>query len=832
MSDLNSLEKSLVLLEQALSASKQLLDKSFPQNSDIDLRKKYTEIKIDLDDQLKRIRKKDFEMAAVGKEKSGKSSLLNAWIGFDLLPTDDKRCTYTTTEIRSCSTRNDQKYSIEYFTKDEFNELNSQDLESLASKGYGSLLHKERKEIEALKGQIDSYLGRPKVTQNFYSFDQVIYELRSAIADPGHARAVRKICIWTPLLSKHENVVLYDVPGYDSPLTLHKEQTKHKIAHVDSILFASPFRYPSLNDCEIEILELSDKSDYFIDIKDKIVVALTNCDAASSRSQFNKLLHENREAWKLKLVPENRIVPVCSIVEKANLDQPELIKAMNNLKELNGGDSGMSTLKQTVNECINGLKYKISSQRYLEIKSKLNKFFILLKERVKQKFNVDENTKLNELDDDCDAKKKCIEWWAQQWKSIHKNFQKFFYSKIKPNASPDDPSYLNEDDVQFKEIYTQEIDDAFQNLIIHDTEALKLIYNSVVHSKIMAPKYGNIEIRKEFAGEAMLCIGKLTQSLNNFSWRLIEKMIAWMQEEMWNIPEIRTEMIGKNENMTSSLIQCSFDALIKRLARPATDIFLRFPRSRVERLKVIKEFQMELVVMDNFMIDGRLSNRGLYQFLANGKHAKFVFELNHDQVYHTSENSPNDVFDSRSLVKANSIDNLSQENEAGKKKKRTNFLKKRKEKSQANEDTMSIASNSSNTFYLEDLSKTNNPFERLVFSPDAENFEQVRREIKEDFGEFLECLKNSIFYGSGIQRYYNSELENMRRKFIDLEVNSGTWYFYIDKYVNKPNSMIKIPVPVSADESNGKAFMIKTLQEMNKFINVVDNHSTADATSF
>ncbi|CAF0816449.1 unnamed protein product [Brachionus calyciflorus] len=827
MQDLENLEEQLVLFEDALNSSKYLIETFSLENNRIDLKSINDELKNDLDDQLKRIRKRDFEIAAVGKEKSGKSSLLNAWIGFELLPTDSKRCTYTTTEIRSSANVNEQKYLIEYFSKDEFDQLNSQGSASLASKGYDSLLKKENEEIKSLNDQISKYLGKPVVEKNFTSFNQIADELRSAISNPGHARAVKKICIWTPKLTQKENVVLYDVPGYDSPLTLHKEQTKNKLAHVDSILFASPFKTPSLNDCEIEILELSDKNDNFIDIKDKIVVALTNCDAAGSRNQFKKLLDENRQAWKLKNVAEQRIVPVCSIIEAADLKKPELVKAIKDMKDLNGGDSGMATLKKTVNECINDLKYKIAFQRCVDIKNKLNNFFNSIRETIKERFNVDENTELNDTIDDSDMKKLYIEWWAQKWKSIHKNFQKYFYTKIKPNASPDDPSYLNEDDIQFKDIYVKAIESAFNNLEINNKEAQKLVYNSVVHSKIMAPKYGNIEIRKELASEAMLCIGKLTESLNKFLWAIIERMISWMREELWNIPEIRKEMIGEDEKLANSLIQCSFDALIKRLARPATDIFLRFPRAKVERIKVLKEFQMELLVMDKFLINGRLIDRGLYQYLASGKHAKFTYELHHDEVYHAPHETVHNVVEEPKKANIDdeyaSTDSLYQEPEVTKKKSLLDKLKKRKKD---NSDTISVISMKSNdsetneSLWLEDkqLIKVNNPFEKLVFTPDAENFDQVHNEIQEDLAEFLECIKNSIFYGSGIQRYYNSELENVRRRFIDLENNAGRWWYYIDKHINQKDSKVKIPVPSKADELKNRTLAIQTLKDFSKII--------------
>ena len=41
-----------------------------------------------------------FEVSIVGLEKSGKSTFANAFMGIDILPTKDERCTYTTTSIR------------------------------------------------------------------------------------------------------------------------------------------------------------------------------------------------------------------------------------------------------------------------------------------------------------------------------------------------------------------------------------------------------------------------------------------------------------------------------------------------------------------------------------------------------------------------------------------------------------------------------------------------------------------------------------------------------------------------------------------------------------
>lgn len=67
------------------------------------------EIRQNLEDQLRLIDKPLFEVAVVGKEKACKSTLLNSWLDFKLLPTNKERCTYTTIEIRSCADSSDEK---------------------------------------------------------------------------------------------------------------------------------------------------------------------------------------------------------------------------------------------------------------------------------------------------------------------------------------------------------------------------------------------------------------------------------------------------------------------------------------------------------------------------------------------------------------------------------------------------------------------------------------------------------------------------------------------------------------------------------------------------
>jgi GTPase SAR1 family protein len=67
---------------------------------------------------INKLDKEIFEVAMIGLEKSGKSSLANALIASNILPTNSERCTYTTTQIEYGET--DEAF-VEFFTSEDFN---------------------------------------------------------------------------------------------------------------------------------------------------------------------------------------------------------------------------------------------------------------------------------------------------------------------------------------------------------------------------------------------------------------------------------------------------------------------------------------------------------------------------------------------------------------------------------------------------------------------------------------------------------------------------------------------------------------------------------------
>jgi hypothetical protein len=225
------------------------------------------------------------------------------------------------------------------------------------------------------------------------------------------------------------------------------------------------------------------------------------------------------------------------------------------------------------------------------------------------------------------------EWWAHTWRRIEEDFQQYFNTTIRPKLNLDAPACLSLHDIEFKEVYERTCVNTFNCIAAAGKQRQEQIYNVCIGDDgLIDPKYGNTKIRQELARDTINSLDTITGELNSFMWSNIDKMINWMRQALWNLPEIRMEMIGPDENVEIKLMSRSFDSLIQRLARPATNIFLTYPRSKIPRTRVMQEFQMELLILDKFIVNGRICERGIMQFLADGKLGHFDIDIRQSNI--------------------------------------------------------------------------------------------------------------------------------------------------------------------------------------------------------
>ena len=231
-----------------------------------ELKKQHEEAK-----KLKRkLENNEWEVAIVGLEKAGKSSFANALMQRNILPTQDGRCTYTATRIEYL--KEGKKTTVYFYDSKTFNDKLHEMLEKMEFKnadqysfvkGEGLVSDTGKKvtldeykrlfrasveknpTIEAaygdnIKDEVENIIKNAESISDLLDRTELHpsdeNEVRDYIVKPEKALAVKEVVIYSEKLDKLPNVVIFDVPGFDSPTNKHKEQTLEKMGDADVII--------------------------------------------------------------------------------------------------------------------------------------------------------------------------------------------------------------------------------------------------------------------------------------------------------------------------------------------------------------------------------------------------------------------------------------------------------------------------------------------------------------------------------------------------------------------------------------------------------------------
>lgn len=255
-----------------------------------------------------KLEKNEFEVSIVGLEKAGKSSFANALIGNDILPYKEERCTYTSTSICYGDNRATVVfYSNEEFAKDfqeklkkmgiaspeiyTYEQLSLENYEKMFDELdenikaiYSGTLNKDIKNILKYKDTLVQCVGRPKKQFSGPELEQD--KFKGFIQDPQYAIAVKEITIYSDKLSNMQNIVIYDVPGFDSPTQMHKEQTLKKMQVADAIILIAAADDPSVKGPLVDIFRREVDNDG-IPFGDKMFVFANKADRAQDDLEYN-----------------------------------------------------------------------------------------------------------------------------------------------------------------------------------------------------------------------------------------------------------------------------------------------------------------------------------------------------------------------------------------------------------------------------------------------------------------------------------------------------------------------------------------------------------------
>ena len=463
---------------------------------------------------LTRLKKNDFEVIFVGAEKAGKSTTISVYLNCPkLLPSGVGRCTYTATEILPSSNYKEELLIVEYFNQREFEDIIkineellinfennlSQNKEELEKNGQYIAFTEEKAALEQCL-QDETFcdlLRREKEEKRFPKSDieAVRNFLKDKVTDTTYSRAIKKISFHTTQFAS-KNVLIYDLPGFDSPTKIHKDLATKRCESADAIVYVKECLRPSLPLHEIEMLDTFKNYDHLIPFEEKLIVALTGIDRINNSDDYHKTVEISRKEWFSRYKLSNkRIAFVCNQYEN------ESTKAK--LKEFGVNDNGMANLEQLIDYCKYQSRLKILSRKVSTVNINFNNCmeeFIQFSElNFQHDTSKDSNSNMlaSSIAFAIQQEERKAKWWNKEWRTIHEKFSKYYKSI---NGNHDDLE-LNADQndsfASFKLKYHEMVDKMFEDIKRKCKNRYKSIYDGKVEAGgVQAPGKSPYLIKK------------------------------------------------------------------------------------------------------------------------------------------------------------------------------------------------------------------------------------------------------------------------------------------------------------------------------------------------
>ena len=539
---LETCAKQLTRLEKTSVLSDKLITLSNKTGVDIspEMQLKLENEHARLNRQLERLRANRFEVAVIGLEKAGKSALLNAWLGQEILPSARERCTFTSTEIWSAQTEQDQLLSIQYYSREEIATLQQQRQLALAGK---LLSDKEKKEIQEDYNDTEKNLNaiyeftklKNGFKQSFLDIGEISDLLQSAIfKNRAQSLSIKRIQLKTVRLRSDRDIIFHDVPGFNSGILMHAEQAVDRLRNCDAIIYAKEMKQPSITGPEKEMLLVADAEDPSLRVSDKVFVVLTQADAMDDQIDFRDTFAKHKTFWPS--VPERRLLPVCARSHLVEFGIPtedtqrrsKSADDKNKLKKL-GIPDGMNALKDAVNFYIDNERTGVLQKRCDSLVNNTRQLANEILGKLEPIYGtIDENDR---QEDDL-LGKDFNQWWGREWQRIKKDFDMWYAQSIQGRKEADAIGAEHEELAALRSAYDQKIEALLSNLITAQPEELKRIYTAGGTISMPDSREGNYKIREELFREIQKKFEtELTDQLAQALQALIDQIVQKIQEK-------------------------------------------------------------------------------------------------------------------------------------------------------------------------------------------------------------------------------------------------------------------------------------------------------------
>ena len=557
-----------------------------------------------------------YTIAIIGLEKAGKSTFANALLKKNFLPEDELRCTFSTAKIESSNenyaevkfySREEfiQKYkqlSYEIGFDKEFDNVTLQDFEEFISNQSSAIAtsHEadEIRDILENKNEIEQYLtGEIKV------FKDNIDSIKEYIKDPIKARAINSITIKSNQFQGDKNLVIYDVPGFDSPTKLHLEQASKYMVNSDIvIMLVSIADRVSFVKSQVDFLN-STKDKYGQNLSTKIITIATKFDyhVNDFENKMKKFFYNGliNELKKYGIYNEKNIFLASPLgyLEKHKIVNSNI--ALPNLEKLQMND-GIEEVKNRIREMMNGEILQLINDNFEVDISEAYKFLA--------EFKKNYNPSLNE-------KKKREEELSlidNKWKTVSSNLKKEL--KILQRE-------INNINYNLDEHISKQISEIWINELIEKVdEFIEEEEKNIVDGRvdIQQPQKINDRVRERIYKQSLEKIVKISTSIIN-----IEN-----EKEYNKLFEIIKKVIYENgDTLNAEELKKTINKIITKFSYDAKSykpLILRFLNS-----------VFEILILNSISNDEKSERANRFKKLRPDIESLLQYDENYDDSYST-----------------------------------------------------------------------------------------------------------------------------------------------------------------------------------------------------
>ena len=584
---------------------------------------------------LKKLRNQEFTVAVIGQESSGKSTVLNALMNMIALPDDTGRCTFTTTTIRADSRDYAEVffYSLSEFREnfaDKMMEMGydgDADFDNIDVKSFRNWLEDKKNFLSTGKNSfsdkqvniaddVSNILNDKATVKEFLKGGSMECDIgteefrlfitgRKSFNDinrTAHPYAVKEIIIHSTQLQIEgmANMVLFDVPGFNSTTEMHKEQTYDKLRTADAIIMTKDMQQdPNIVDSELHILR-HEEDEEKIPLYEKLFVFGNKHDMAVSDD--GRIANRNRDMFmrdivekyhladravvgsaKIRLIRQNKLTDE----DKDSPGKVESFRRTSELMETLGISDGIEELNEKLRHYYKYDRSRIRKMRAEKIIKEITEYLSQIAENYKvdaestaDPFDQYIKDALNSLDSFADECGKIVEIHNSRIKN-GKEFSLDLNNEI-TSIFPD----FKQDDEDYKKAYAEQTKGAdvipdLEDLDRAVRKKLNVRFQHELTKRITALTKGKQNrIRQEVIDKFLDIVGVRESHPQREEFaKDVERLFIKILEEA-----------DKDNRGTGRLSDCRFDPLVDRFTGFLIEsLVLRAFGSKARKEQVLKE---------------------------------------------------------------------------------------------------------------------------------------------------------------------------------------------------------------------------------------------------